>query len=169
MSNLSDKFLKWLRLEPDMDEDYEEYYEEDEEIIKKEKNKKDNTFMEPVKSSQNKPKMSVKNGNKVIPMRSNKYGMEVCVIRPSSMEDSKEITDVLLSGRAVILNLEGLNVDIAQRIIDFTIGSSYAMRGNLRKISNNIFIVTPESVDISGDIQDAITGNIDINNFTDQF
>ena len=49
--------------------------------------------------------------------------------------------------------MEGLNVDTAQRIIDFTSGSTYALHGNLQKISNFIFLATPNGVDISGDIQ----------------
>ena len=52
--------------------------------------------------------------------------MEVCVIKPSSIEDEIEITDTLLNGRTVVINMEGLNVDVAQRIIDFTSGSAYA-------------------------------------------
>ena len=49
------------------------------------------------------------------------------------------------------MNVEGLDVEIAQRIIDFTSGSTFAISGNLQKISNYIFVVTPASVDISGD------------------
>ena len=56
--------------------------------------------------------------------------------------------------RTVVLNVEGLDVEIAQRIIDFTSGSCFAISGNLRKISNYIFIMTPSTVDISGDFQD---------------
>ena len=78
---------------------------------------------------------------------------QVCVIKPSSIEDEIEITDTLLNGRTVVINMEGLNVDVAQRIIDFTSGSAYALHGNLQKISNFIFIATPHGVDISGDIQ----------------
>ena len=77
--------------------------------------------------------------------------MEVCVIKPTSVEDAREITETLLNGRTVVLNVEGLDVEIAQRIIDFTSGSTFAISGNLQKISNYIFIITPASVDISGD------------------
>ena len=52
----------------------------------------------------------------------------------------------------------GLDVDIAQRIIDFTSGSCFAISGNLQKISHYIFIITPASVDISGDFQDIFGG-----------
>ena len=69
-------------------------------------------------------------------------GMEVCVIKPTTVEDAREITETLLANRTVVLNLEGLDVDIAQRIIDFTSGSCFAIHGNLQKISRYIFIIT---------------------------
>ncbi len=94
---------------------------------------------------------------KVVPMRSTK-GLEVCVIKPTSIDDAREITDTLLSGKAVVLNFEGVHVEIAQRIIDFTSGSSYSIDGNLQKITNYIFIATPPSVDVSGDLQELLTG-----------
>ena len=62
---------------------------------------------------------------------------------------------------AVVLNLEGIDVDVAQRIIDFASGSCYAISGNLQKISHYIFIITPSSVDVSGDFQDIFGGAFD--------
>lgn len=78
------------------------------------------------------------------------------MIKPISFEDAREITETLLMNRPVILNVEGLDVDIAQRIIDFASGSCFAISGNLQKISNYIFIITPANVDISGDFQNFI-------------
>ena len=52
----------------------------------------------------------------------------------------------------------GIDVELAQRIIDFTSGSCFAISGNLQKISHYIFIITPASVDISGDFQDIFGG-----------
>lgn len=89
-------------------------------------------------------------------------GMEVCVVKPTAFEDSREITETLLSNRTVVLNMEGLNIEIAQRIIDFASGSCYAIRGNLQKISNYIFIITPASVDVSGDFSALISGTLDV-------
>ena len=100
---------------------------------------------------------------KVVPLRStvSKSGFEVVVIHPQSMEDGNEITDTLLSGKAVVLNLEGINPEVAQRIIDYSAGSCYAMRGNLQKISNYIFLVAPSGVDISGDFQGVLGSRVD--------
>ena len=74
--------------------------------------------------------------------RSGSGGMEVCVIKPTSIEDGREITETLLANRTVVLNLEGIDVDVAQRIIDFASGSCFAINGNLQKISQYIFIIT---------------------------
>ena len=89
-------------------------------------------------------------------------GMEVCVIKPTTFEDAREVTDTLLPGRAVVLNFEGMDVDLAQRFIDYTCGTCVAIDGNLRKISSYIFIVTPKSVDISGDLQDLLTDAFEV-------
>ena len=88
--------------------------------------------------------------------------MEVSVIKPTSMEDAREITDTLLDECTVILNLEGLDVDLAQRIIDFTCGSCYSLDGSIQMISSYIFILTPANVDITGDYQSILSDAFDI-------
>ncbi len=124
-----------------------------------------NTKKESAPVEDERPKRN-NNANKVSPIGRNKRvqgnGMEVCVIKPTSVDDGREITETLLSNRTVVLNLEGLDVNIAQRIIDFASGSTYAIGGSLQKISQYIFILTPASVDISGDIQGYFDGAFDV-------
>ncbi len=103
------------------------------------------------------------------PARRNNVSMEVCVIKPTSVDDAREITETLLSGRTVILNLEGLDLEVAQRIIDFTSGATFAISGNLQKISNYIFLVTPTNVDISGDLQDLLNTSFDASSMRSRF
>lgn len=166
--SILDKFLSIMKLddEEDFDDDFfgeEDDFEEEEEPKKKFINKfkkadKEEDFDEP--KAQQKSTTS-----KVTPMRQparRGAAMEVCVIKPSVVDEAREITDTLLSGRTVILNLEGLDLEIAQRIIDFTSGATYAIDGNLQKISNYIFLVTPANVDISGDLQDLLNTSFDV-------
>lgn len=154
-----DKFLNVMKLNDN--DDYDDDFFEDDDYIEEPKRKKDKSTSIPDDSfTKDRSKAS-----KVLPMRQNKKnmdGMEVCVIKPTTVEDSREITETLLSNRTVVLNLEGLDVEIAQRIIDFTSGSCFAISGNLQKISNYIFIITPASVDISGDFQEIINGALDV-------
>ena len=62
----------------------------------------------------------------------------------------------------LVLNMEGLHMEVAQRIIDFTSGATYAINGNLQKISNYIFIAVPASVDLSGDFQGLNNSGLDM-------
>ena len=109
-------------------------------------------------------KERVKKAPKSAPKRTPRSGgqMEVSVIKPKTMEDAREITDTLLDECTVILNLEGLDVDIAQRIIDFTCGSCYSLEGSIQMISSYIFILTPASVDITGDYQSLLSDAFDV-------
>lgn len=102
--------------------------------------------------------------SKITPIRkkSASVGMEVCVIKPSNMEDAHEIADTLIDMNTVVLNLEGLDVETAQRIIDFASGSCYSIGGRLQVVSSYIFILTPSSVEISGDIQNILGGAFDV-------
>lgn len=173
-----DKFLDIMKLSDDYDDDdfYDDDYYDDDYDDKPRKN-----FLSRIKDSfggdddeyeddyDDRPIKSGRSSlsNKVTPMRQPAKkitpGMEVCVIRPTAVEDSREITETLITGRTVILNLEGLDLDIAQRIIDFTSGAAFAISGNLQKISNYIFLVTPTNVDISGDLQNLLGSSFDSN------
>lgn len=136
----------------DLYDDYEE--EEDHKAYAKGKTVKPNKKVTPISSSKRKGEQEE---------------MEVCVVKPTSVEDSREITETLLNGRTVVLNLEGLDIEIAQRIIDFTSGSCFAISGNLQKISNYIFIITPHNVDIFGDFQDILNGTINVSAFRSDY
>ena len=178
-----DKFLDIMKLSDDdeyddddfFDDDYEDEYEEKPKrsFFRKSKDYDDDDYDDeydlPAKSS----RTSRSNNNKVTPMRQparrTGVSMEVCVIKPTSVEDAREITETLLDGRTVILNLEGLDLEIAQRIIDFTSGAAYAINGNLQKISNYIFLVTPTNVDISGDLQDLLNTSFDASSMRSRF
>ncbi|MDE6844658.1 MAG: cell division protein SepF [Lachnospiraceae bacterium] len=158
--SVMDKFLNAMKLNDEDDEYYDDdFYDDDPEPIKKPSAVRDDASMDD-------DRVVKKSTPKVTPMRQMKKmpgtGMEVCVIKPTTVEDAREITETLLANRTVVLNLEGLDVDIAQRIIDFTSGSCFAISGNLQKISHYIFIITPASVDISGDFQEILSGSFDV-------
>ena len=148
-----DKFINAMKLNDEEDDYYDDdYYDEPEPA------RKSSPIKEDITTEEEKPvKKTIPKVTSMRPMKKMMdSGMEVCVIRPTTVEDAREITETLLANRTVVLNLEGLDVEIAQRIIDFTSGSCFAMSGNLQKISHYIFIITPASVDISGDFASII-------------
>ena len=162
-----DKFLNYMKLN-DEDEDYYDdedgYYDDDLDIpttTKKMNVVKEADTYEDKQAKKVQPAKITQMRQPTTRKVTAGTGMEVCVIKPISIEDAREITETLLANRTVVLNLEGLDVDIAQRIIDFTSGSCFAISGNLQKISHYIFIITPSRVDVSGDFQDIFGGAFD--------
>ena len=157
--SLLGKLMDTMRLSSEDDED--DYYLDDDfedEAPKKGLfSKRNNTEPEDEPEGQEKPKFLGRSNPKVVPMR---RSMEVTMSKPTSMDDSRDICDYLLSGKAVVLNMEGIHMETAQRIIDFTSGATYSMNGNLQKISNYIFIATPDSVELSGDFQDILSAGV---------
>lgn len=183
-----DKFLDIMKLSDDDDYDDDDFFDDDYDDDYEEKPAKKSFFGHSKKENDYddeddydeyddlpaKPSRSSRSSNKVTPMRQparrrSNVSMEVCVIKPNSVDDAREITETLLSGRTVILNLEGLDLEVAQRIIDFTSGATFAISGNLQKISNYIFLVTPTNVDISGDLQDLLNTSFDASSMRSRF
>lgn len=170
-----DKFLNAMKLNDEDYDDYDDDYFDEEDDYPEQPPKKKPVKQQDIMSDDFSESKKEKSTPKVTPMRSTSKvrstasGMEVCVIKPTSVEDAREITETLLANRTVVLNLEGLDVDIAQRIIDFTSGSTFAISGNLQKISHYIFIITPRSVDISGDFQEILSGAFDVPALNNRF
>lgn len=176
MGKFSDKFLDAFNLKNDegydeyddeyideYDDEYDDYEDDFDDYEDEPKHKEGGLFGKKKEQRPAEEKQSVFSrvgGSKAQPAparSSNRFNnQEVCIFKPTSIEDSREITETLLQGKAVVINFEGLHVEISQRIIDFISGSCYALDGNLQKISNFIFIATPASVEISGDFQDLL-------------
>lgn len=144
--------------------------DEEEELPKRKPfGKKEESFDDDDDYEQKPVKQPKKNYGKVVHMKSIQGGagrMELRVIRPKMYDDSKEICDTLAGGMPVVLNLEGLNGDLAQKILDFTSGAVYAMDGNLQKVTSYIFVITPSSVDISGNFDEMLDGSVDLSGST---
>ena len=81
---------------------------------------------------------------------------EVYVIKPQEISESQTVTDFLKNGKTIVINMEGLELAPAQRIIDFIGGACYALNGSLQAISANIFIAAPNSIEVSGDLREEI-------------
>lgn len=77
--------------------------------------------------------------------------LELKVVKPDRYENVTLIADHLLNHRTVVLNLEGTNKETARRLIDFLSGVAYSIDGQLKRVANNTFVITPDNVDVSGD------------------
>lgn len=77
--------------------------------------------------------------------------IELKVVKPDKFENVPQIADHLLNRRTVVLNLEATNKETARRLIDFLSGVAYSIDGQIKRVANNTYVITPSNVDISGD------------------
>ena len=84
-------------------------------------------------------------------MGGNKYTSQfkMVVIEPNGFEECPKLVDSLKAKKPVIINLENLETDVARKIFDFLSGATYALNGNVQKVTNNIFVFAPENVDVT--------------------
>lgn len=85
--------------------------------------------------------------------------LQVVLSKPEEFEDAQEIADNLISKRTVLLNIENLDKDLSRRLIDFLSGVAYAQGGNIKRVANRTYIVTPYNVDILGDVLETINSD----------
>ena len=78
------------------------------------------------------------------------------VIRPQEISEAQTVADCLKQGKTIVVNMEGVELAPAQRIIDFIGGACYAIDGTLQAISANIFIAAPNTIEVSGDLREEI-------------
>lgn len=85
--------------------------------------------------------------------------LAVVLVKPERYEDATSIADHLNAKKTVVLNLESTNKDVSRRLIDFLCGVAYANDGQMKRVANNTYIITPYNVDIMGDLLDELENN----------
>ncbi|HEX2937480.1 MAG TPA: cell division protein SepF [Ruminiclostridium sp.] len=126
--------------------DDEEYEEDEMDIISKDDGK----------SSQSSD--SSKRSNKVVNIHTTAQ-LQVVLVKPERFDDASSIADHLNEKRTVVLNLESTNKDVSRRLVDFLSGVAYANNGQIKRVANSTFIITPYNVDIMGDLLDELENN----------
>lgn len=134
-----------------LNEEYDEYYYSDEDTSP------DNTYADNTYSNNTYPNNGYMEDNqplrrKVLP--NNVIGMpglmmEVILMQPRSFEEIPDAVTALRERKAVILNLNYMEVDQAQRCADYVAGGAFAIDGHQRQIGENVFLFTPNFVQIS--------------------
>lgn len=99
-----------------------------------------------------------KSANRVVNINATTQ-LKVVLVKPERFEDASTIADHLNNKRTVVLNLESANKEISRRLIDFLSGVAYANNGQVKRVANSTFIITPYNVDIMGDLLDELESN----------
>ena len=96
--------------------------------------------------------------NKVVKIHATTQ-LAVVLVKPERYEDAASIADHLNAKKTVVLNLEQTSKDVSRRLIDFLCGVAYANNGQMKRVANNTYIITPYNVDSMGDLLEELENN----------
>ncbi|GGN96461.1 cell division protein SepF [Saccharibacillus kuerlensis] len=100
--------------------------------------------------------------NNVVSIHAQK-SVKVILSEPRTYEDAQIIADHLRAHRSVVVNLQQVRRDHAKRIIDFLGGTVYAINGSISKVGGDIFLCTPDTVEVEGTIADLMREDQEFN------
>jgi cell division inhibitor SepF len=70
---------------------------------------------------------------------------------PRNFNDAQQIADKFKADVPVIINLQGADVELSKRLIDFGSGLTYALDGGMQKVADKVFLLTPRNVEVSAE------------------
>lgn len=89
--------------------------------------------------------------DKVVPISKRLRHPEIQVFIPLSFEESRTIADNLKFGKAIVLNLTKLDVELGKRVVDFISGVIYALDGSFKRVADGVFVFSPMHIPLSAD------------------
>ncbi|MFT8320764.1 MAG: cell division protein SepF [Bacillus sp. (in: firmicutes)] len=144
--SLKSKIKTFFFLEDEYDEEQERYEEEAEPA----KNYKQQQSQHQQHVSNQHP--STQQKQNVVSLQSVQKASKVFLVEPRVYAEAQDIADQLKNRRAVVVNLQRIEKDQGKRIVDFLSGTVYAIGGDIQKIGTDIFLCTPDNVEVSGNI-----------------
>jgi cell division inhibitor SepF len=148
-----DRVKDFMGLSEEYDEDYDEA---DDEAYSGQYQPPSATIPQPVVEDENRNRRSngeprsTSKANNVVGMPGIMHGVsEMILIEPRSFEEMPQVIDALRQRKSVILNMTLIRQEEAQRSVDFVAGGTYAIDGHYERIGDNIFLFTPNCVQVS--------------------
>lgn len=131
------------------EEDYEYEYEEDEKQAQFDSEKNINVNQNNGREVTVIKTMDQENSKIAVMPGVASNNAEVMVIEPRAFDEMPQVIDALRERKSVVLNLEMMDPQDAQRAVDFVAGGTYAMDGHYERVGESIFLFTPSCVTVS--------------------
>lgn len=142
--------LKRFKRNNTVDDDMDDYEEDDEEMIEEDTAPRQSaSYTAPQPAA-----APARGGNRVVNLGASQ--LQVVLVKPENFESASEIANHLREKRAVLLNLESTNKDVARRLVDFLSGCAYVLDGDVKKVAISTYILTPYNVEVVGEQLDEL-------------
>ncbi len=140
-------------------DDFDEYYDNSESFVKPPRRReREEREIAPEREERTEHSSRRQKSDKVVNIHTTAQ-LQVVLVKPEGFEEAAAIADNLNERRTVVLNLESANREIARRLLDFLSGVAYANNGQIKRVANSTYIITPYNVDVMGDLIDELENN----------
>ena len=142
MNNIKEKLNSFFLLG---DEEHSEFEENVDEVIV-------NRQKEPVNVIKEQGELKKNGGKNIVAINQNQAIKKprITIVEPRLYSEVHELSDVLLGNQSVIINFRRMDQEQANKMLDFLMGVTYAIKGDIQRLGEEIFICTPQSVDVDG-------------------
>jgi cell division inhibitor SepF len=79
------------------------------------------------------------------------------IVIPADFNDAQQLGDRFKASQPVIINLQGADLDLARRVIDFASGLCYGLGGQMERVASQVYLLTPNDVEVSDEDRRRIT------------
>lgn len=83
----------------------------------------------------------------------------ITTIHPHTYNDARRIGEEFREGIPVIMNLTEMEDGDAKRIVDFSAGLVFALHGTIERVTNKVFLLSPENVDVGAEARVQLAQN----------
>jgi len=71
------------------------------------------------------------------------------LVAPVSFNEAQDVADKFKGSQPVIMNLQGADRELSRRLIDFASGLCYGLGGQMERVANQVYLLTPSNVEVS--------------------
>lgn len=102
------------------------------------------------------PYLNSKKNNKVVSIHT-AVSAKVMIIKPRDYEEATYICDNLKNRKIIVVNSCELEPKVAQRLLDFMGGASYALGGDLQEIEKGVYMLSPSNVEVTNELKSELS------------
>lgn len=102
------------------------------------------------------PYLTSKKNNKVVNIHT-AVSAKVMIIKPRDYEEATYICDNLKNRKIIVVNSCELEPKVAQRLLDFMGGASYALGGDLQEIEKGVYMLSPSNVEVTNELKSELS------------
>ncbi len=78
-------------------------------------------------------------------------GYRITTLHPRTYNEARTIGENFRAGTPVIMNLTEMDDGDAKRLVDFAAGLIFGLRGSIERVTNKVFLLSPEHVEVTAE------------------